>query len=196
MIQETKIPKSKYENLRNNHYVRGKNYNAKGKNDYFEFEIPLFDNFDAKHYSPLVYEEIPILERGTLAYDDFWDEQDRRCLYGYAPVIDDIEYPRITGPHYFYLNMIQIMMLKKGERKKRLNYPYYRVLDHLLFLEIEKAELIGYGIVIGKARRMGLSYIGDCMTLWNLLFHSDNTCAIGAGKEDKATELFDKVKKS
>ena len=182
--------------LKNNQDVRNKNYNSYSKNNYFEFTIPFIKDFHSKHYSPLVNEPIPHLERGTLAYDDFWDEQDRRCVEGYAPIIDGVQYPRITGPHYFYLNMLQIMMLKKGARKKKLNYPYYRVLDHLLFLEIEKAELLGYGLIVGKARRMGLSYIGDCMILWNLLFHADNEVAIGAGKEDKAAELYAKVLKS
>ena len=87
-------------------------------------------------------------------------------------------------------------MLKVGAAKKQLGYPFYRVLDHLLFLEIEKAGFLGYGLIIGKARRMGLSYIGDCMTLWNLLFFLDNETAIGAGKEDKAIDLFKKVQKS
>jgi hypothetical protein len=188
-----KLQQSKYHVLNENSIVRHpKNYNPTGKNNYFEFQIPEIDGFDAFKYSPLVHEPIPDLQRGTLAYDDFWDEHDRRCIEGYAPE----GMPRITGPHYFYLNMVQIMMLKEGDTKKRLNYPYYRVLDHLLFLEIEKATILGYGLVIGKARRMGLSYMGDCMIMWNLLFHKDNEVAIGAGKEDKATELFDKVKKS
>lgn len=182
--------------LKSNHLVRGKNYNRFGKNNHWEFVIPIIANSDARHYSPLVYEPIPDLERGTLAYDDFYDEQDRRCLDGYAPLIDGVQYARITGAHYFYLNMVQIMMLKIGSTKKKLNYPYYRVLDHLLFLEIEKAEFLGYGLIIGKARRMGLSYIGDCMTLWNLLFFMDAETAIGAGKEDKATDLFKKIIKS
>lgn len=187
---------SKYTVLNNNHNVRGARYNPKGKANYFEFEIPVIENFDSKHYSPLAYNEVPYLERGTLSYDDFWDEQDKRCLEGYAPVVDGVQYPRITGPHYFYLNMLQIMMLKVGATKKQLGYPFYRVLDHLLFLEIEKAGFLGYGLIIGKARRMGLSYIGDCMTLWNLLFFLDNETAIGAGKEDKAIDLFKKVQKS
>lgn len=187
---------SKYTVLNNNHNVRGARYNPKGKANYFEFEIPIIEGFDSKHYSPLAYNEVPYLERGTLAYDDFWDEQDKRCLEGYAPVVDGVQYPRITGPHYFYLNMLQIMMLKVGAAKKQLGYPFYRVLDHLLFLEIEKAGFLGYGLIIGKARRMGLSYIADCMTLWNLLFFLDNETAIGAGKEDKAIDLFKKVQKS
>lgn len=185
-------PFDKFSILNNNHDVRNKNYNPIGRSNYFEFTIPHIVGFDARKYSPLVYKDIPVLERGTLAYDDFWDEQDRRCIEGYKPK----GMPRITGPHYFYLNQVQIMMLKKGLTKKQLNYPYYRVLDHLIFLEIEKATFLGYGLVIGKARRMGLSYIGDCMIIWNLLFHANNEVAIGAGKEDKATELFDKVKKS
>ena len=189
-------PFDKFSVLNNNQDVRSKNYNVYSKSNYFEFTIPFVKDFDARNYSPLVYEEVPKLERGTLAYDDFWDEHDKRCIEGYTPIIDGVQYPRITGPHYFYLNILQIRMLKKGERKKRLSYPYYRVLDHLLFLEIEKAEFMGYGLVIGKARRMGLSYIGDCMILWNLLFHPDNEVAIGAGKEDKATELYEKVVKS
>lgn len=189
----TPLPFNKFTVLNNNHDVRSaKNYNIFSKNNYFEFIIPYSEGFDARKYSPLVYEDLPNVKRGTLAYDDFWDEQDKRCIEGYQPE----GMPRITGPHYFYLNMVQIMMLKKGQTKKKLNYPYYRVLDHLLFLEIEKATFLGYGLVIGKARRMGLSYIGDCMIIWNLLFHKDNEVAIGAGKEDKATELFDKVKKS
>lgn len=183
--------------LKNNEDVRSKNYNPIGKNNYWEFEIPVIEGFDAKHYSPLVYEEIPDLQRGTLDYDDFWDEHDNRCLFGYAPVIDGIQYPRITGPHYFYLNIVQIMMKKVGQKgAKTLQYPYYRTLDHMLFLEIEKATIIGYGLIIGKARRMGLSYIGDCMIMYNLLFSQHNEVAIGAGKKDKAMELYEKVKKS
>jgi len=177
----------------------------KGMQNYFVFnieeQIDFIDKksgnkFHSKHYAPLVHEEIPLLKRGSIAYDDFWDEQDRRCVEGYAPVIDGIHYPRITGPHYFYLNMYQIMMLKEGESKKQLDYPYYRVLDHLIFLELEKAEKDGYGLIMGKARRMGLSYIGSVMVLWNMIFFKDNTVAVGAGKEDKAIELFNKLVKS
>ena len=108
---------NKFSVLKRNQNVRHKNYNGRSKNNHWEFSIPIIAEFDARHYSPLVYQEIPSLERGTLAYDDFWDEQDRRCIEGYEPIIDGVQYPRITGPHYFYLNIVQIMMLKKGDRK-------------------------------------------------------------------------------
>lgn len=177
--------------------IKGK---ERGMHNYWVFDVETFilsnPDFDSKHYAPLVHEPIPDLKRGTIVYDDFWDEQDRRCIEGYAPVVDGVQYPRITGPHYFYLNMYQIMMLKFGESRKTLDYPYYRTLDHMLFLEIERAQRLGYGLIIGKARRMGLSYIGSCMVLWTMLFHKDDTVAVGAGKEDKAKGLFDKVIKS
>jgi len=176
-----------------------------GRKDHFIFpikeEILWIDEltkggFDSRHYSPLVYEEIPELKRGTILYDDFWDEHDKRCLEGYQPIINGVVYPRITGMHYFYLNMFRILMLHIGERRKRLGYPYYRVLDHMLFLELEKAGKDGYGIIVGKARRMGLSYVGALVMLYNLLFFRDNTVAVGAGLEDKAKGLYDKIVKA
>ena len=176
-----------------------------GRKDGFVFNIPeqikwidkeSGGKFHSKHYSPMVYNEFPILHRGTIEYEDFWDEQDDRCLNGYAPKVNGIQYPRITGPHYFYLNHFKIMMLMEGAKKKTLEYPYYRALDHMLFLELEKAEKDGYGIIVGKARRMGLSYVGSVMVLWNMLFFKDNSVAVGAGKEDKAIALFKKVVKS
>jgi hypothetical protein len=163
--------------------------------------------FHSKHYSPLTHDDVPHMiddkvvygvpdmDENSLEYDDFWDEQDRRCMEGYAPIVDGIEYPRITGAHYFYLNMFKILLLPEGKRKKVLDYPFYRVLDHMIFLELEKAERDGYGIIVGKSRRMGLSYIGSVMLYWQMLFYKDNFVAVGAGKEDKAQALFAKLKK-
>ena len=36
---------------------------------------------------------------GTREYYDFWDEEKKRCMYGY--IVDELH---ITGFHYFYLN--------------------------------------------------------------------------------------------
>jgi len=38
---------------------------------------------------------------GTKEYYEFWDEERRRCLYGYA--IDELH---VTGFHYFYLIIV------------------------------------------------------------------------------------------
>ena len=39
---------------------------------------------------------------GTKDYYDFWDEERKRCLYGYQ--IDELH---VTGFHYFYLNYLK-----------------------------------------------------------------------------------------
>ena len=36
---------------------------------------------------------------GTREYYEFWDEEQKRCMYGYE--VDELH---ITGFHYFYLN--------------------------------------------------------------------------------------------
>lgn len=157
----------------------------------FEFTIEQTSDFDARRYSPMKYDVIPDLKRGTIAYDDYWDEQDRRCLEGFAPK----GMPKITGRHYFYLNFFNIKLLEDGATKKTFGLPYYRVLDHLLFLEIELAMKKGYGLLIGKPRRVGLSYLASLNIAYELLFFLDNETAVGAYKDDKAKPLMEKVYK-
>lgn len=158
-------------------------------------KIEAIKDFDSSHYAPLLKDDWKQYKRGTIAYDDYWDIHDERCLNGYAPIVNGIEYPRITGVHYFYLNIMNIMLLKEGKKNKELDHPFYRLLDHLMFLEIEYLRSIGKGMIIGKPRRMGMSYIASALIIHNLLFHINATTAIGAGIEDKATGLHDKVHK-
>jgi hypothetical protein len=150
--------------------------------------------FDAKRFNPLVYDEKIInysksLRPGTLAYDDFWDEQDDRCLFGYKPKgMHDI-----TGEHYFHLNMNQIEMLVQGERRKRLHAPYYRELDNRLFKITYDAKKHRYGLIVGKPRRVGLSEFGAVQLQYELIMHLRNRVGICAGKQEKADDFYKKV---
>ena len=38
---------------------------------------------------------------GTRDYYDFWDEEKKRCMYGYE--VDELH---VTGFHYFYLKLL------------------------------------------------------------------------------------------
>lgn len=168
-----------------------------------EVEIPDFQrlskskNWNPKKYQPLVYNPKIIdyserLKPGTLAYDDFWDEMDYYCYNGFKPK----GMPRITGRHFFYLNFNRIEVLKKGEKKKRLSAPFYRDLDHWLFLEQEAASINGYGLLVTKPRRVGLSEFGVSNCNYELTFFQNNKIGICAGKEDKAAEFYEKLKSS
>jgi hypothetical protein len=150
--------------------------------------------YDAKRFSPLVYDEKIIkyshsLRQGTLAYDDFWDDQDDKCIFGFKPKgMNDI-----TGEHYFHLNMNKIEMLVQGENRKRMHSPYYRELDNRLFKITYDAKKNHYGIIVGKPRRVGLSEFGATQMEYELLFHLKNRVGICAGKQDKADGFYDKV---
>jgi hypothetical protein len=150
--------------------------------------------YNAQRFSPLVYDEKVIkyshsLRPGTLAYDDFWDEQDDRCLFGFKPRgMNDI-----TGEHYFHLNMNQIEMLPQGASRKKLHSPYYRELDNRLFKITYDAKKHRYGLIVGKPRRVGLSEFGACQAEYELIMHLRNRIGVCAGKQDKVDGFVDKV---
>lgn len=154
-------------------------------------------SWNPKLYQPMVYNQrimhlAETLKPGTLEYDDFWDEMDYYCLNGFQPK----GMPRITGRHFYYLNFTKIEALAKGEKRKRLMNPFYRDLDHWLFLEYEGAEKYGYGLIVGKPRRVGLSEWGAINSNYELTFHSRAKIGIAAGKEDKAAEFYQKLQSS
>ena len=149
------------------------------------------DKFDSSLYKPLLNMEIPDFNPGTIAYDDFWDKQDHYCLKGYKP---SPYMPRITGEHYFYLNMCKIELLEKGASRKTKGNPFYRELDRRLFDEIESAKKNNYGIIVGKPRRVGLSWVGGLTSYYELLFYLGNKIGVAAGQDDKAQDFYEKVK--
>jgi len=146
-------------------------------------------SFDAKKYSPLVHEGEPDLKPGTVSYDDYWDEQDYRCIHGYKPT----GMPAITGEHYFYLNMCKISLLPKGQKRKMPGNPFYRALDRRLCNETSDAKKNQYGLIVGKPRRVGLSWFGAMQIVYELLFYLRAEVGVCAGKQDKADDFYKKV---
>lgn len=150
-----------------------------------------WDKFDSNLYRPLVNMDIPKFNPGTISYDDFWDEQDRRCLEGWKP---KPFMPKITNEHYFYLNMCQIELLEKGGSRKTKGSPFYRELDRRLFDEISQAKKNRYGLIVGKPRRVGLSWVGSCTSTYELKFYQGGKVGVAAGQDDKAQDFYEKVK--
>lgn len=150
-----------------------------------------WNRFDSTLYKPLLNMEIPDYNPGTIAYDDFWDEQDNRCLNGYKP---RPYMPKITNEHYFYLNMCSIELLEEGATRKTPGSPFYRELDRRLFVEIHDAKKYKYGLIVGKPRQVGLSWVGSLTTTYELLFYRGNKIGVAAGQDDKAQDFYEKVK--
>lgn len=84
--------------------------------------------------------------KGTLEYNNYWDEQLRRCREGYM-----YDGQKITGHHYFYLNFCNINMIDVLENNdgagtiKESNFPDFWDWDYEYFwwLDIARFGVIG-----------------------------------------------------
>ena len=88
--------------------------------------------------------------RNTKAYNDFWDEQYRRCQDGMT--VNDYT---ITGDHYFFLNFYQLMDLKSAKKagsSRIYDFPKFYVGQYQFFHYIELAKRIRKNAVLMKAR--------------------------------------------
>jgi hypothetical protein len=109
---------------------------------------------------------------GTKDYYDYWDEERKKCLYGYS--IDELT---ITGFHYFYLNYCPIdravdEILPDGtiQSKRERTFPAFYDGDWKYFNEIEKARRTNKHMIVLKARRKGYSYKAGAMLARNYFF--------------------------
>lgn len=64
---------------------------------------------------------------GSKEWWEYWEEQERRCLFGYT--VGDIT---ITGRHYFYLNFTRIQKtLGKGKTERKIeDFPSFWAIDY------------------------------------------------------------------
>ncbi len=63
------------------------------------------------------------------AWYEFWEEQERRCLYGYK-----VGGVKVTGRHYFYMNFTQIRKIDDRDKGKKVSYKDW---DFPSFFEID-----------------------------------------------------------
>jgi len=123
---------------------------------------------------------------GTLAHEDWWNEQFNRCLNGYKT--GGIF---ITGRYYYYLNFCIIYTVKRGPHA-----PDYVDLDLEFFNTVEQAKKEYKGIITLKARRRGLSFkMGHGIIDYGLRFSpAGYNAGIAAGVETYAVSFFNKLK--
>ena len=138
---------------------------------------------------------------GTREYYEFWDEEQKRCMYGYT--IDELH---ITGFHYFYLNYCPIdravdEVLPDGsiQAKRERTFPRFYDGDYEYFHEIDKARAENKHMIVLKARRKGYSYKAGSMLARNyffvrnsknFVFASSKEFLIGDGLLSKAWEFL------
>lgn len=138
------------------------------------------------------YTNIP---KGTTEYRKFWDEEYRRCLFGYQS--EDGDY--ISGYFYFYLNYCPIKrtvkqsvtmhngVVREGVKHVRefaLFYDY----DRAYFDTVDEAERLGKHLVVIKKRQAGYSYKGASMLCRNFYLIPDSKSYAIAGENEFLTK--------
>lgn len=114
---------------------------------------------------------------GTLHWNEYWDEQDKRCKEGYT--VGGI---RITGEHYAYLNFgrIKITVGEGKTARKFEGFPRFLDMDFYYYHELEQAKLNREGIIVAKTRRRGFSYKGAWNTVYEYNWYRDSFSIIAA----------------
>ena len=99
---------------------------------------------------------------GTTEYDEYWDREQQRCIYGYTAPDGDW----ISGYNYFYLNYSPILRLVQKEvtdrhgrvkikRERTREFADFYDTDYYYFLAVDEAEEEGKHVSVLKARGKG-----------------------------------------
>lgn len=124
--------------------------------------------------------------QGTVAHEEWWNEQFDRCINGYTTAG-----LFIPGRYYYYLNFCYISTVKRG-----IHFPEYIDIDLEFFRLIEEIKKEHKGIISLKARRRGLSFkvmggVIDYGLRFRPLGYSAGVCA---GLDTQSVEFFKKLK--
>lgn len=135
-------------------------------------------------------------------YDDYWNEQERRCKEGY-----EIGGVRITGRHYFYLNFTQIRArsfnyeTKQESARKIITFPRFLDMDYYFFHELEECMAEGEfegndrkGMIVAKARRKGFTFkMSGGVFAYNFSFIPYSMNIVGAYEKVHYREILDGI---
>lgn len=133
-----------------------------------------------------MFTQIP---KGTDAYNEFWDNEDYKCRYGITNSVGIT----ITGPHYFYLNYVQIKLKDNETGRKKRGFPRFIDVDYDFFHLVDVARAKKKGLIFSKPRRGGFSYKDSALVAHEYNFFRDSTCIIGAFLDQLATQTMNMV---
>ena len=142
--------------------------------------------------------------QGTKDYDDYWDEQEKRCINGY-----DVGGVHISGRHYFMLNFGIMKAVPRDPKTgkaigNRKILTFGRFLDHQYYLFNEivrnfKEEHFAHddtvdkqGLIIAKSRRKGITYFAsEGIYAYNFTFMENSNSIMAAGETAHYKVLLD-----
>lgn len=132
---------------------------------------------------------IPKIKQGTLAYDQFWQEQFKYCRDGIT-----CGNTKISGELYFYLNFYKISIDEKKRGTKKLGSPEFRDIEWIFFIEaLEKAKIEKKGLCFLSARGIGKSFLASALILHSFTFNNNTENLVSAGEENDLNTLISKI---
>ena len=123
---------------------------------------------------------------GSKEYNQFWAEEDKRCLEGYS-----VGGTRITGQHYFFLNYKQLESVvdtKAVSSNKLRTFPRFQEGQYNFFLALEQAEIVGKHMCILKPRGCGFSEIMSSIGVYHYTLIKGSKCFYFASNEGYLTK--------
>ncbi len=112
---------------------------------------------------------------GTHQYNEFWKEEQRKCMEGVT--IGNLTIP---GTYYFYLNYTRMDLKDEKTGRKTQGFPRFTDVDLEFFTLIEKARQEKKGFIMVKPRRTGFSYKNAALVTHEYNFYRDAKCIISA----------------
>ena len=126
----------------------------------------------------------------TKAYDEFWDEEYRRCKYGYT-----VNGYTVPGPYYYYLNYYQLpnIDVEKAGSGRSAIFPKFLVFQYEFFHYFELCRTLKKDVCLMKSRGIGFSEINAaiCACIYNCF--SNSNCMISANNKNYLDKSLDKV---
>ena len=131
---------------------------------------------------------IPDVHPDSLDWEQWWDEQTRRCLDGYSDGGHSV-----TGVYYYHLNFKKINMLDAADRPM-IGNPYFAYEDQQLFLEMKQARDAGKGFILITGRGFGKSFDVSTLAEHEFIFVPASEVIVSASTDFFAKELWFKIK--
>lgn len=131
---------------------------------------------------------IPDVHPDSTDYQQWWDEQIRRCLFGYK---DGGFY--VPNNYYYHLNFKKINLLAE-DGKPKLDFPLFSQEDLDLFLEIEDARQWQKGMMLITGRGFGKSFDAASVAEHEFTFYPASEVIVSASTLPFVDGLYGKIK--
>jgi hypothetical protein len=135
----------------------------------------------------------PVVPLDSVENIEWYEEQLKRCVYGF-----EYKGQRITGDHYWFLNMFPFLVAKKNKAGKITNefdidFPYWAGMHDYVFKSIEEAHYEGKGFLWMSGRGSGKTYV--ILAILAKIYHlkAKSHSMVSASNSAHATESFTKL---